>query len=149
VTPPSLRVPTPGIVPTSSPVLAALGGRCPRCGQGHIFAGGLLSLTVAPTCDRCGLDLAFVDPGDGPAVFAIMILGFLMLGTALFVEFRFNPPLWVHVVVFAPLTVLAAVGLLRPLKGVLIGLQYRHKAGGNWRGDGGDLGPPSTPPVDR
>lgn len=58
-----------------------------------------------------------------------MILGFLMLGTALVVEFRFNPPVWVHAVVFAPLTLLTAVGLLRPLKGVLIAAQYQHKAG--------------------
>ena len=115
--------------PPVSPIMAGLACRCPRCGRGRIFTGNALSLTVAPTCDACGLDLKFVDPGDGPAVFAIMILGFLMLGAALVVEFRYNPPLWVHAAVFAPLTLLTAVGLLRPLKGVLIALQYHHKAG--------------------
>lgn len=121
-----MQSPTPV---TGSPTLAGLRGRCPRCGKGALFAGSMLGLTVAPKCDTCGLDLAFVDPGDGPAVFAIMILGFLMLGTALIVEFRYNPPLWVHAAIFAPLTLLTAVGLLRPLKGVLIAAQYQHKAG--------------------
>ena len=115
--------------PPVSPIMAGLACRCPRCGQGRVLTGNAVSLTVAPRCTVCDLDLTFVDPGDGPAVFAIMILGFLMLGAALVVEFRYNPPLWVHAAVFAPLTLLTAVGLLRPLKGVLIALQYHHKAG--------------------
>lgn len=112
-----------------SPIAAGLACRCPGCGKGRMMSGGMTSLTVAPRCEVCGLDLAFVDPGDGPAVFAIMLLGFLMLAAALVVEFRFSPPIWVHAVVFAPLTLVAAIGLLRPLKGLLIALQYHHKAG--------------------
>jgi uncharacterized protein (DUF983 family) len=112
----------------TSPLVSGLRGRCPRCATGRLFAGGLLTLDVTPTCANCGLNLAFVDPGDGPAVFAILILGALILGLALFVEFRFAPPYWVHLAVFLPLTLVASLGLLRPLKGVLIGLQYRATA---------------------
>ena len=65
-------------------------------------------------CESCELDLKFVDPGDGPAVFAIMLLGVLILGAALFVEFRLHPPLWVHFLIWAPVTLFVAFGLLRP-----------------------------------
>jgi uncharacterized protein (DUF983 family) len=75
------------------------------------------------------LSYAFADSGDGPAVFAIFILGFVVLGGALLVEFRLDPPMWVHVVLWGVLTPLLAFVLLRTLKGVLVGLQYKHQAG--------------------
>ena len=110
-----------------SPIAAGLACRCPRCGKGAIYAGRF-DLAIAGRCPACGLDLRFVDPGDGPAVFAIMILGFLILGAALLVEFRLHPPAWVHAVLWVPITLIVALGLLRPLKAVLIALQYHHKA---------------------
>lgn len=70
----------------------------------------------------------FLDTGDGPAVFAIFILGFLVLGMALYVEFKFLPPAWVHVVLWGVLTPLLALGLLRLLKAALAALQYTNKA---------------------
>lgn len=113
--------------PAVSAVAAGLTCRCPRCGKGALYRGSF-SLDVRETCEACGLNLRFVDPGDGPAVFAIMLLGFLILGAALIVEFRLHPPLWVHVVLWTPITLLVAFGLLRPLKGLLIALQYHNKA---------------------
>lgn len=113
--------------PEFSPFVAGMSCRCPRCGRGALFVGHF-SLDVRPACDVCGLDLRFVDSGDGPAVFAIMILGFLILGAALIVEFRFSPPLWVHAAIWAPITLLVAFGLLRPLKAMLIALQFKNKA---------------------
>jgi uncharacterized protein (DUF983 family) len=118
---------TPPDAAVVSPVIAGLTCRCPRCGKGSIFTGAL-SLSVREQCGNCGLDLKFIDPGDGPAVFAIMIVGFLILGGALIVEFKFNPPAWVHVVLWGPATLIVAFGLLRPLKGILIALQYHHRA---------------------
>jgi uncharacterized protein (DUF983 family) len=106
---------------------AGFSGRCPRCGRGGLFTSAV-SLAVRDRCPTCDLDLKFVDPGDGPAVFAIMILGFLILGAALIVEFRLSPPVWVHLVLWLPLTALVAFALLRPLKGLLIALQFHHKA---------------------
>lgn len=100
--------------------------RCPRCGEGALFTRGL---TLSETCNSCGLNFAFADPGDGPAVFAIFILGFLVLGGALLVEFRLHPPVWVHVVLWGVVTPLLAFGLLRFLKATLIALQFKHKAG--------------------
>lgn len=110
-----------------SPFEAGLACRCPRCGRGALFKGRF-SLDVRTACDACDLQFRFVDSGDGPAVFAILLLGFLILGAALFVEFRFTPPWWLHIVLWGPATLLLALGLLRPLKATLIALQFKHKA---------------------
>jgi len=111
-----------------SPFVTGIKCRCPRCGQGALFAAPF-NLALQPACRNCGLDYKFIDTGDGPAVFVIMILGFLILGSALVLEFSVHPPIWVHMVVWTPLTLLLALGLLRPLKATLVSLQYVHKAG--------------------
>ena len=108
-----------------SPVAAGLGCRCPRCGRGRLYDG---FLTVADTCADCGLDLGKADSGDGPAVFIIFILGFLVVPLALLLEVAAGPPYWVHLVVWPVVILGGALGLLRPLKGLLIALQFHHKA---------------------
>jgi uncharacterized protein (DUF983 family) len=75
------------------------------------------------------LSYGFADAGDGPAVFAIFILGFLVLGGALLLEFKLNPPVWLHIALWGLLTPLGAFWLLRVLKATLIALQYKHAAG--------------------
>lgn len=111
--------------PSVSPVFAALLARCPRCGKGRLFKN---VLEMRDRCERCGLDYRFIDTGDGPAVFGIFILGFLICGMALYVEFTYEPPVWVHVLLWGIGTPLVALGLLRFLKALLIALQYRNKA---------------------
>jgi uncharacterized protein (DUF983 family) len=113
--------------PTPSPLAAGLGCRCPRCGKGDLFPG-LQSLGLKEKCAACGLDFAFIDAGDGPAVFAIFILGFLILGGAMIAEFVFAVPVWGHVLLWGILTPLLALGLLKVLKGTLAALQFRYKA---------------------
>ena len=108
-----------------SPVPAGLACKCPRCGRGALFDG---YLTVAERCTVCGLDLRKADSGDGPAVFIIFILGFLVVPLALLVESNFTPPMWVHLAIWPVAIVGGALALLRPMKGVMIALQYRHKA---------------------
>ncbi|HUS98529.1 MAG TPA: DUF983 domain-containing protein [Hyphomicrobiaceae bacterium] len=108
-------------------VAAGLRCRCPRCGEGLLFAGAF-NLDLREACERCGMSYKFIDSGDGPAVFAIMILGFLMLGGALLLEFSLHPPVWVHMAIWGPVTLLLAFGLLRPLKALLIALQFANKA---------------------
>ena len=109
--------------PAVSTLRAALGCRCPRCGQGKLFAG---LLNVRRACEVCGLDLSAQDAGDGPAVFVIFFLGLIVVGLAALVEIRFSPPIWVHLVLWTPLILGGAVAMLRPLKAGLIALQYRH-----------------------
>jgi len=109
--------------PAVSPLRAALACRCPRCGKGRLFAG---LLSVRGTCETCGLDLSAQDAGDGPAVFVILFLGLIVVGLAAWVELRFSPPIWVHLVLWTPLIIGGAIVMLRPLKAGLIALQYRH-----------------------
>lgn len=104
---------------------AGLAGRCPRCGEGKLFEG---FLSVAPKCSNCGLDYKFADAGDGPAVFVILLAGFVVVGALLWTEITYEPPFWVHMAIFLPMTVVVVLGMLRPLKGLMIGLQYRNKA---------------------
>ncbi len=111
--------------PPVSPVAAGLNGRCPRCGNGRLFSG---FLTIAPASEVCGLDYRFADAGDGPAFFVSMIAGAIVAGSALLTEVAYDPPIWVYVVIFLPLTILLCIGPLRPLKGLLVALQYRNKA---------------------
>jgi uncharacterized protein (DUF983 family) len=113
------------LYPPQNPIATGLRGRCPRCGEGRLFAG---FLTLAPVCTACGLDLRFADSGDGPAVFVILIAGFVIAGAALLVEVAWSPPVWVHIIVWTPLVLLLCLGTLRPLKGVMVALQYHHKA---------------------
>jgi uncharacterized protein (DUF983 family) len=111
--------------PPVSPYLAGLKCRCPRCGEGRLFSG---YLELAPRCERCRLDYGFADAGDGPAVFVILIAGFLIVGLAVVVEFVWRPPYWLHAILWVPLVLTVTLGLLRPLKGLLVALQFHHKA---------------------
>lgn len=85
-------------------------------------------LTVIDSCAVCGLDLRAQDSGDGPTVFVILILGAVVVTLALLTEAAFAPPLWLHAVLWPPLIIGAAFGLLRMFKALLIALQYRHRA---------------------
>jgi uncharacterized protein (DUF983 family) len=109
--------------PAVSAVRAALGCRCPRCGRGKLFAG---LLKVRAACEVCGLDLSAQDAGDGPAVFVIFFLGLIVVGLAAWVEMKFSPPIWIHLVLWTPFIIGGAVVMLRPLKAGLIAMQYRH-----------------------
>lgn len=108
-----------------SPFVAGLAGRCPRCGKGHMFTG---FLTLRRECEACGLDYSFADAGDGPAIFVILIAGFVVVGSALLVEVVYQPPFWLHALLWGPLILIVTLLPLRLLKGLLIALQYHHDA---------------------
>ena len=113
---------TPGL---SQTVLRGLGCKCPRCGKGKLFAG---FLNLRPRCESCGLDYAFIDAGDGPAVFIIMIAGAIVVASALIVEVKYQPPFWVHAALWLPLILATTLLPLRSMKSLLIALQFHHKA---------------------
>ena len=108
-----------------SPAHAAFRGRCPRCGRGRLFDG---YLAVRPSCEACGLDFSFADSADGPAFFAMSAVGILIVGLAMWVEFTWVPPIWVHMVLWLPLSILLCLVLVRPLKALMIALQFQQKA---------------------
>ena len=108
-----------------SPLLAGLMGRCPRCGTGKLFSG---FLTLRPRCEHCGLEFSFADSADAPAFFVIFISGIIVAGSALAVEMIYSPPYWVHALLWIPLAIGLPLLVLRPVKALLIALQYANKA---------------------
>lgn len=142
----SITVPIPGASVVPEPqapatglgalVLASARGDCPRCGAPGLFAG---VVRFASNCRKCGLDYGQFNVGDGPAAFLTLIIGALMVALAVTLELKVHPPLWLHVVLWTPLTILAVVGSLRVAKGVLLTLEYRNRAcEGRIAGGGGE-----------
>src|ERR1700740_125006 len=105
--------------------LRGIACRCPRCGKGKLYSG---FLTLAPRCQACGLGFAFIDAGDGPAIFVIMLAGAIVVAAALIVEVKYQPPFWVHAALWLPLILATTLLPLRAMKSLLIALQYHHKA---------------------
>ncbi|MEH3119721.1 MAG: DUF983 domain-containing protein [Methylorubrum populi] len=111
--------------PPPPPIPTGLRGRCPACGEGHLFRG---FLAVRPACEVCGQDFSAFDSADGPAFFVMSIVGFVVVGVALWMEFAYEPPVWVHALVAGTLAVGLSLLLVRPLKGVLAAVQFANKA---------------------
>ena len=109
----------------SGSIVAGLACACPRCGKGKLFQG---FLTLRPHCDVCALDYGFADAGDGPAVFIMFLAGAIVVGSALLTEVLYRPPYWVHALLWLPLIFVVTLGPLRPMKGLMIALQYHHAA---------------------
>jgi len=117
---PDLNLPT-----VMESAIRGIACKCPRCGKGKLYSG---FLTLRPRCEACGLDYAFIDAGDGPAVFIIMIAGAIVVGCALIVEIKYQPPFWVHAALWLPLILATTLLPLRAMKSLLIALQFHHKA---------------------
>ena len=111
--------------PPQSPVSTGLRCVCPRCGNGRLYEG---LLKPARRCIACGLDYSFIDSGDGPAVFVILILGFVVSGLALAVEASLTPPWWIHVILWIPAVSALSIWSLRVTKAMMIALQYQSNA---------------------
>jgi uncharacterized protein (DUF983 family) len=111
--------------PPVDPIASGLRARCPRCGVGRLFNG---YIDTAKGCGNCGLDYSFIDSGDGPVPFVILIVGFLVVGLALWMDISYSPPLWLHFLIWVPLSVFLSLFALRWVKGLLIALQFRNKA---------------------
>lgn len=112
-----MKEPTPGAV--------ALRGLCPRCAAKTLYRG---LAGFAPNCRACGLDFAAFNVGDGPAAFLILFVGGLVTALAVALELAAEPPFWVHAILWLPLTAALVLGSLRLAKGLLLALEYRHRA---------------------
>ncbi|MBS7700953.1 MAG: DUF983 domain-containing protein [Chelatococcus sp.] len=111
--------------PPLPPMSTGLRGRCPRCGQGHLFNG---FLTLAPECEVCGLDYKFADPADGPAFFVMMFVCIPAVLFGLWIDVAFEAPWWVHLLTTLPVLLVSCILPLRPLKGWLVASQFFFKA---------------------
>ena len=119
--------PPPPVEPKAEPTTPAVafGGLCPRCGAKTLFAG---FARFAPSCSACGLDLSAFNVGDGPAAFLTLAIGGLITGLAIWLELSAEPPWWLHVLLWLPLTIFAVMGSLRYSKAALLALEYRNRA---------------------
>lgn len=104
---------------------AALFGLCPQCGAKGLFDG---PARFAPICGACKLDFAQFNVGDGPAAFLTMVIGAVVVALAVWVEFAFSPPVWVHLALWVPLIAASTLGGLRVSKAALLAAEYRRKA---------------------
>lgn len=111
---------------TPSPVEAALKCACPRCGQARLFKSRF-TLSVVEHCASCGLALAKNDSGDGPAVFMIFVLGFLLVPLALIFDALFSLPLWAHAVLWTAVALAICLFTLQPIKAYVVALQFKHR----------------------
>ncbi|MCJ8151141.1 DUF983 domain-containing protein (plasmid) [Shinella sp. H4-D48] len=111
--------------PALPPLQTGIRGRCPRCGQGHLFKG---FLKMAPRCEACGLDYSFADPADGPAFFVMIFACIPSAALAVWLEVNYNASLLTQLFVTGPFMLLTCIPPLRPLKGWLVASQYFYKA---------------------
>ena len=81
------------------------------------------------TCGECGLDLSRFASDDGAAFFIIVVYSAVIVPLALWVEFAFEPPIWVHLLIWIPVILGGAIALMRPFKAWLIAQHYKHNVG--------------------
>jgi uncharacterized protein (DUF983 family) len=96
-------------------------GRCPACGDGRLFRA---YLKVAEQCPACGEELHHHRADDLPAYLVIVIVGHIVVPMVLGIETRYAPPYWVHFALWPALTLGLSFGLLQPIKGAVVGLQW-------------------------
>ncbi|ADM08511.1 hypothetical protein PB2503_02162 [Parvularcula bermudensis HTCC2503] len=111
--------------PPLSPFQTGLSSKCPRCGRGDLYDG---FLSLKSECPRCGLDYTKADAGDGPAVFIMFITGTIGVCFAMVLRFGFGAPEWLVLLLAIFIILGLSLALLRPMKGVLVALQFRNKA---------------------
>jgi uncharacterized protein (DUF983 family) len=109
-----------------SPLAAAVGGLCPRCGARTLFSG---TVRFADRCSACGLDFTRYNVGDEPAALLTLVLGAVVVGLAVTIQLAWGPPLWVQMLIWIPVTAAGVVLALRIAKAALMALEYRHRAG--------------------
>jgi uncharacterized protein (DUF983 family) len=96
-------------------------GRCPRCGDGKLFRA---FLKVDDHCSTCGQDFTPHRADDLPAYLVIIIVGHIVVPLALLIETNYSPPVALQLAIYLPLTLIASLALLQPVKGAVVGLQW-------------------------
>ena len=72
----------------------------------------------------------------------MVIVGHLIVGAVLWAEIVYSPPVWLHMVIWLPLTLVLSLLFLRPIKGVIVGVQWAlrmHGFGGGTAGFEDDM----------
>jgi uncharacterized protein (DUF983 family) len=104
-----------------------LAGRCPRCGEGKLFKA---FLKVNDECPTCHQDLSHHRADDLPAYLVIVIVGHILVPIFLWIETNYSPAVALQLSIYLPLTLLASLALLQPVKGAVVGLQWAFRMHG-------------------
>jgi uncharacterized protein (DUF983 family) len=96
-------------------------GRCPRCGEGKLFRA---FLKTADSCSVCGQDFTPHRADDLPAYLVIVIVGHIVVPLALMIETNYSPPVALQLAIYLPVTFVASLALLQPVKGAVVGMQW-------------------------
>jgi len=107
----------------SRPIIRGLRGRCPKCGEGRLFRA---FLKVADNCPACGEEFHHHRADDFPAYLVIVIVGHIVVAMVLGVEAAYAPPLWLHALIWLPVTAAMSMALLQPIKGAVVAVQWQH-----------------------
>jgi uncharacterized protein (DUF983 family) len=113
-------------------------GRCPRCGKGKLFRA---FLKVDDHCSECGLDFTPHRADDLPAYLVIVIVGHIVVPTALWIETNYSPAVWLQLSIYLPFTFIASLALLQPVKGAVVGLQWALRMHGFDQNGADDIAP--------
>lgn len=97
-------------------------GRCPHCAEGKLFSS---FLKVAHHCEACGEELFHQRADDFPAYLVILLVGHTVVPAVLAVETAYSPPMALQLLIWLPVTLVAALALLQPTKGSIVGLQWQ------------------------
>jgi len=95
--------------------------RCPRCGEGKLFRA---FLKVDDHCAVCALDFSPHRADDLPAYLVIIIVGHIVVPLALMIETNYSPPVALQLSIYLPITLIASLLLLQPVKGAVVGVQW-------------------------
>ncbi|MDQ0393057.1 DUF983 domain-containing protein [Labrys monachus] len=101
--------------------------RCPNCGKGHLFSS---YLKVVDRCEACGEELFHHQADDAPPYFTMLIVGHVIVAGVLSLEIGWHPPIWLHMLIWLPLTVILSLALLPVIKGSIVGLQWANRMHG-------------------
>lgn len=97
-------------------------GRCPNCGEGRLFRA---FVKVADHCEACGEPFRYHRADDFPAYLVIVLVGHIVVPLAMWVEIAYSPAYWVHAALWGPLILALAIGLLQPIKGAIVAMQWQ------------------------
>ena len=78
-------------------------------------------------CAACGLHLAAREQGDGPAFFGIVIVGAVATIGAATVEILYEPPYWLHALIWPVVIIVGSLLCLRVAKAMMLALHYTAK----------------------
>ena len=104
-------------------VLWGLRGRCPKCGEGRLYAS---YLKVVDQCPACNEPLGHIRADDGPPFFAMFIAMILTALAGVGIHAFMPMGVWALVTVLCVFALVLCIVLLPPIKGIMVGIMWAH-----------------------